>query len=224
MKLILSTLTLALMLTGCGKDSPTLGKQEDQRSTMGNQLRNTWKSSCLNKTEVVLKVDEAKINVERTTFFDVDCKEKKQVVKQSGTYKLASNFKEGVNNSIVFTPDAQITTSYAHETDMIIFNNAITRAINEKEVEIAVGSTPDVAKNLTRRNLQLRALKELTPMSAVNQEKTLNRLQQEKMTEYSVMIPTVSEMSAMTSIRYELDNGFLQMCGPKDFSYVFSKQ
>ena len=80
MKLILSTLTLALMLTGCGKDSPTLGKQEDQRSTMGNQLRNTWKSSCLNKTEVVLKVDEAKINVERTTFFDVDCKEKKQEI------------------------------------------------------------------------------------------------------------------------------------------------
>lgn len=210
-----------LWLAGCGKNQ--VGTQADQRSTFTPELRGAWLSHCENKAIHKITIEDGKMAFEKVTYFDPECQERDQTVRQSATSALSTNFKDGVNNSIVLVPSNDVLVTLHSDFDSDNQNNILTRINNEKEAEIRPEMSPAQKKQTARENLKIRAAKELKPWKR-DEEKTLNRLQLEKLATNGLASRTIAEQLSQISVRYEVDNGFLQITGPGDYARVYSKQ
>lgn len=209
------------LLTACGHE--TLNTQESQRSAFDPELQGGWVSLCEGKQINRLAFQEGRLTVERTTYYDTECQDPVRTTKQSGNYKLAHTFKQGVLNSIIFHGDPAVAITFHTDDDVDAQNNNIARIQNENEQEIPAGTTPAERKRILRENLKLRAAKQLTVWQK-GQEKILNRLQAEKLEGLGLAPQPAVEMDTRKSLRYELDNGYLQFAGGGDFGRVYSKQ
>ncbi len=199
-------LGVAFLLAGCGKDQ-TLNKQEDQRNQVGPELNGAWISKSPNQiTRLNFSGDRLVFEVE--THFNAENTDKNRTVKQEGSFKLASNFKEGVNNSIVFKADDQGFVTLHTDEDVKNQNTSLSNAKNEKEVVTVAGAPVEIQKLNARQNLRLAEVKKMTAW-ARGEAKSINRLQNEKLN----VARFPHELSTRSSFRYEVDNGFLQIGG-----------
>ena len=197
-------------ISGCG--SEFFGKQENQRNDLRPALQGRWVSSCTKKVIHVVDILGDRATFEENTYFDPECVEKERTVKQSGSFNLAHTFKEGKDNSLVFGADSDVRVTLTTDYEVDVQNNTLAMVNNEKEQVIDVRSpTPD-KKRIARQNEALRAAKAVTPWRR-DEEKSLNRLQLEKLSGMGLQARPVVEQGTQAGVRYELDNGFLQLEG-----------
>lgn len=209
-----------LLLTACGKNE-VLNKQENQRSDLGPELQATWRSHCEGKRVHQITLQGEQATFERVDFFDPECQDKARTTRHAGKFNLAHNYKEGVLNSIIFIAENDVKVTLHNDTEVEEQNNTLARLGKETEKEIDIKETPAQKKFLARENLKLRAVKAL-PLWKRDEEKPLNRLQLEKL-KPGLAVEPVTEQGSRVSIKYEFDNGYLQIAGAGDFARVYTK-
>ncbi len=211
----------SLLLSSCGKDD-VLGKQADQRALVGPELQARWVSSCQSNTVHTVTFTADRVTFEKVEYLDPDCQLKDQTTRHAGKYFLANNYKEGLNNSVVFQADNDVLATFHTDYAVDTQNNILTRISNEKEQEIPVNGSPQQKADAQRATERLRSAKQLVSWKR-DEEKSVNRLQLEKLRTYSAGIEAVAEQASTTGFTYEVDNGFLQLGGPSGFSMVYKK-
>ncbi len=223
MLLFVSALGIFLGLVACGKQG-TLGVQETQRNDLGPELLGVWTSHCEGKRINRLTFAGQRLTVERVVFLDPECQERQRTTRHSGAFKLAHNYKTGLANSIVFSLDNDIGVTFHIDGEIDDQNSNLSKIQNEKEVEIVAAQPLALRKQTSRDNEMIRAGKQITSWKR-DEEKTLSRLQAEKLdASYKISTSPVAEFGSRLSLKYEIDNAFLQISGGSDFARVFSKQ
>lgn len=210
MKLVTSLLALVLVISACGRNQ-ILNTQEDARNDMKDELVGTWKSNAEASQLRTIVVTKDTIRFEVITCRTPECSTFNHTVAHSGKYVLAHNYKTGINNSIIFTPDNEVEVTL-HDADEVKKQNNNLIAIRNKPEdpynETASEATIEIAK---RDNEKLRATKLLKDWTK-GQPQTLTRYQLELLTGgYGLSVNPIAEQGARVSIRYELDNGYLQI-------------
>ncbi|MBI4403273.1 MAG: hypothetical protein HY537_03890 [Deltaproteobacteria bacterium] len=214
-----SFLFVIVFIVACGGNDP-MAKQQDQRSAVGPKLQGTWVTGCENQQISRLVFVNDRITVERVTFFDPECQEAQRTTRQAGSFQLTSSYKESIPNAIIFTLDPEVRMTFHAEYDVDVQNNNLIFVRNQKESEIKPVLSPSEKKNIIRANARIRAAKELGDWKK-DEEKALNRLQVEKINEFGNIIRPFTEFGTRRSVRYELDNGFLQLLGSEEFGRVY---
>jgi hypothetical protein len=213
-----------LLASACGKNQP-LTTQEDQRAEFGPEIPGRWMTNCKDKQIHRLSIDEKKITFERTDFYDEECQEQVRTTRQGGSYALSHNYKTGVNNSIAVVADQEVRVTLHTDTEVFQQTNALALISEEHEKPIKPEDTVDLKKTQAWENRKIRAAKLISPWKQ-DEEKALNRLQLLKLQEkpYLLKVTRVAEQGSLFSLRYEVDNGYLQITGPEDFARVYHKQ
>lgn len=217
MKNLVSALGLVLAV-GCGKAG--LNSQEGQRSDAAPELRGAWSSLCESSSIVTLSFDEKKLTVTQNNFNDLECKDLARTVIHTGDYALASNFKNGINDSVVYVQDATFQVAYHYDSEIMTFNNKLIA--NQPTPEKALDPAVDVSKQreTIRNNARIRETKTLDLFKR-GVPKALNRLQTE------LVAPgekPLIDFGTRAGFRYEIDNGFLQLSAPQIGNRVYAKQ
>lgn len=211
-----------LWLAGCGNE--VLDKQSSERSDVQEELRGQWNALCSNKQTQTVVITESRVDFTETTYFDAECKEKVRSVVQGGTYSLANNYKTGIPNSIVIVADEDVKVTLYSEEEVDSNNNVLVQVNNEKQAEINPTAPISEKKRVMRENLRIVEARKLTQWVVGDAGvKVLNRLQLEKLGKALSVNPFV-EQNSRTSVRYETDNGFLQLAGPGSFGRVYARQ
>lgn len=201
----------AVALVGCGKGEPLLS-QESQRLAFEPELQGTWSSACAGKKVETVTIGGGGMTFQTTSFHDPECESKERTVAHAGSYSLAVNYKSGVENSVVFQAGQEVSVTLHTDYDVDGQNNALTVINSEKEKEIVNGMTPVARKNTTRENLKIRAAKALSVWKR-DEPKVLNRFQLEKLQAAGLNAAPVAEQGSRVVLRYEVDNGYLQLGG-----------
>lgn len=224
LKLTLGCAALAgvVLLSACGKENNTTDKQANHRSTLGPELRSPWQTTCADKTIRRVIIDGDRMTFEKTTFLDPYCTEKERTVRHSGKAALAHNYKEGVDNSIVFQADGEITVTLFTDFEVDAQNNVLTRINNERETEMKAEWNIYEARKVRWENLKIREAKKLAQWKR-DEDKAFTRPQFEKVKDYGLAAELVTEMGNRISFRYEVDNGFLHLSGPGEFGRVYGR-
>lgn len=224
LKLTLGCAALAgmVLLSACGKENNTTDKQASHRSSLGPELRSPWQTTCADKTTYRVVIDTDRMTFEKTTYLDQYCTEKERTVRHSGKAALAHNYKEGVDNSIVFQADMDVVVAVHTDFELDSHNNNLTKINNEKENEIKSEWNPYEARRVRWENLKIREAKRLAQWKR-DEEKVLNRPQLEKLKDYGLAADPVTEQGNRISFRYEVDNGFLHLSGPGVFGRVYAR-
>jgi len=208
-------------LVGCGKE--IMSKQERQRNEMTPELvGGTWTSRCENKSVARLTFTDANLTITHDKYYDAECKDALRTVSQTGTYKLAHNFKEGINNGIVFIAADKFEVAQHADMEVDAQNNVLTGIQNETEAKIEPTLNAQQRRDTTRANLRIREAKAITVWKR-GEAKALTRLQHEKIGGSLGENPFV-DFESRTLFRYEFDNGFLQLNAPTIGGRVFTKQ
>ncbi len=218
MKKLVAGLGLVLVV-GCGKNG--LNSQEGQRSDAAPELRGAWSSLCEGSSIVSLSFDEKKLTVTQDHYKDLECKDLERTVVNAGEYNLASNFKEGINNSVVYVQDPTFQIAYHYDADITDYNNKIinNQADNEKPMDTT--KNKDDQRLQTRKNSKIRETK-LMGFFKRGVPNPMNRLQTEFLAPGD---KPLIDFGTRSAFRYEVDNGFLQLAGPSVIgSRVYSKQ
>ncbi len=211
-----------LVLVSCGKPE-TMGRQERHRKDVAPELQGNWATNCEGSRTNQLSFSGDRLTVERTTYLDNECQEKLRTTVHAGTYQLANNYKEGIANSIVFVLDKELTVTIHTEVELDRQNSTLAVIRNEKAVETKDTMSVDQKRQINRDNQLLRAGQQVE-VWARETPKKLSRLQAEKLDKHGFQAAPVAEFGARLSLKYEIDNGFLQIGGPSDFGRVFSKK
>lgn len=210
------------MLASCGSDH-VLDEQNHQRDRLAPEIAGIWSSNCQSNQIIRLNLESDKLTVTRQDYFDPECQELRQTTRTTGGYQLSNNFKTGINNTIVFSAPQEVRVTLNTENEVDTQNNVLTAIQNEKEAEIAATLPAITKKQIARENLRIRKTKELNNWKK-DEEKTLTRLQAEKLASKGLDVRPAAEFGSNTSVRYEVDNGFLQLSGGQDFARVFSRK
>lgn len=214
-----------VFLASCGKND-TLDKQSKQRDSLSPELQGTWRSSCENSATYRIVIEGEKVTYEKQQFLDAECTLKNRTIRHSGDLKLANNYKEGINNTIVFVPSNEVGVTF-HTEEADLQNNNLTRIKNDdKETPTKSEMTTAQKATIKRNNDKVNAAKQLTAFTR-DQEKVLNRLQLEKLNDEKLNplnVQPFGEQGSRVAVKYEVDNGFLQVTGPSDFGRVYAKQ
>jgi len=221
--LTLIAILLVGSLIGCGK-ADILNKQERQRNEMTPELQGgTWVSHCEGKSIARLNFTEKAMTITHEKFYDAECRDHRRTVTQTGHYSLAHNFKEGINNGIVFIAGEKFEVSQGADFEVDTQNNVLTKISNENETEIKADMTAQQRRDVTRENLRIRESKQLSIWKR-GEAKSLNRLQTEKLNAYGLSENPFVDFDNRALFRYEYDNGFLQVNAPVIGGRVFTKQ
>lgn len=207
----LGILASVLFMAACGRNE-VLDKQENQRIDVAPALVGSWSTTCQGGKINRLVVQGDRAEFQETVYYTPECEEEVRTVAHGGTYRLANNFKEGINNSIIFIADGEVVVTLHTDPEVDQQNDALSKINNEKETEISTIAGQPQKKAATRENLKLRAVRSLEPWVR-ERAKKLNRLQLEKLSVNGLQASPVAEQGTRSSIRYELDNGFLQLGG-----------
>lgn len=215
------TVAALIVLGACGK-ADTVGKQESERDEIGPELQGVWISACEGSSiEKVTFAGDA-LTFNRVDYFDPECEEPIRDMSHKGTFKLSHNYKSGVNNSIVFVAGDAIDVTLFTDMEVDAQNDNVSRVQNEKEPETGGIVDPRARKMASREQRKLRSSKQIANWVRGG-AKTLNKLQLEKFRGMGLSVSPAIELGTRTAIRYEIDNGFLQISGPTAFVRVFSK-
>lgn len=210
-----------VLVAGCGRSDVT-SRPSNHRGALTRELQGRWSTLCTNKAVHTVIFAEKSLVLERVTYGDVECQIPEQTTRMPGEAKLANNYKEGVNNSIVLRLANEIKLTYHTLTGASAQENQLITARKATEGEFGPRMTAAEIKNQERENLKIRQVKELTPWKA-GEEKTLNKLQYEKLAG-SLNARPVGELGNQVAFKYEVDNNVLQLAGPGDFAGVYLKQ
>ncbi len=209
-------------LIGCGK-ADIIGKQERQRNEMTPELAGaTWVSRCEGNTVARLTFTDANLTIQQEKYFDAECKDALRTVTQTGTYKLAHNFKEGILNGIVFVAGDKFEVTQHSEMEVDTQNNVLTAIQNENEAKIEPTFNSQQRRETTRANLRIREAKAIAVWKR-GEAKSLNRLQHEKVNGLGLGEKPFVDFENRALFRYEYDNGFLQVNAPVIGGRVFTK-
>lgn len=195
---------------GCGK-AETMDKQELERTQVAPELQGTWEAyepEAGITTTVHFDADKATIT--QVECIDPECTEPAQTVSQSGTFQLSNNYKTGVLNSIVFKAADAVEVTLHIDSEAQNMDDALTLLKGEKG-KVTTETTPYRArKQIARDNTMLEEVKKLSNWSR-GQSKTLNKMQLEKLQSRGLKARPMIGLKKTASIKYELDNGFLQL-------------
>lgn len=200
-----------VLVAACGKGEPLLS-QESQRKAFEPELQGTWSSTCAAKKIDSVTIGGGGMTFQTTSFHDPECESKERTVAHAGSYSLAVNYKSGVENSVVFQAGPEVAVTLHTDYDVDTQNNVLTAVNAEKEKEISTGLSPGARKNITRENLKIRAAKALAVWKR-DEPKILNRFQLEKLQAAGLAASPVAEQGSRVVLRYEVDNGYLQLGG-----------
>ncbi len=209
-------------LVGCGKE--IVGKQERQRNEMTPELvGGTWTSRCEGNSIARISFTDASMTIVHEKYYDAECQDPRRTVTQTGTYKLAHNFKEGILNGIVFVSTDKFEVVQIADFEVDTANNVLTSVQNENETPIKSELSAQARRDVTRENLRIREAK-LIPIWKRGESKSLNRLQTEKLNAYGLSEKPFMDFESRAMFKYEFDNGFLQVNAPVIGGRVFTKQ
>ena len=196
-------------MSACGRND-ILNTQEGARDDMKEELLGTWTTPAEASRVRKVTVDKDKITFEVTYYREVECKNAYRTVTHSGVYKLAHNYKSGIENSIIFTPDNDVVVTLHEDADVKAQNGRLVDIRNSKQAPISETDSDLTVKQTMRNNEKLvEGQKILNWLKG--EPKSLNRMQLEKLNEAGLSAAGVAEQGARVSIRYELDNSFLQL-------------
>ena len=223
-KLTTGLLAIAFTLTliSCGKVE-TMDRQAKHRKDINPELQGAWATNCEGMKVNRLVFEGEKLTIERQTFLDNECQERLRTTVHTGKYELAHNYKEGIPNSIVVTIDKEVSVALHTESEVDAQNNALASIRNDKAKEIKGNASADERRQVNRFNQLLRAGQEVESWKR-DLPKKLTRLQAEKLDASGLAVDFTGEFGARLSLKYEVDNNFLQVSGGKDFGRVFSKR
>jgi len=210
MKLANALLAVTLLLSACGKNA-ILDTQEDARDDMKEELVGTWTATPEAKQKRTITITKDTIKFEITTCRTVECVSFNHTVAHTGSYVLAHNYKTGINNSIIFTPNNEIEVTLHDANEVKTQNNNLIAIRNAKEDEYGTTDDELTIENTKRKNEMLRATKTLKDW-VKGQPQVLTRHQLELLNaSYGLAVSPVAEQGSRVSIRYELDNKYLQI-------------
>lgn len=212
----------SLTLISCGKVE-TMDRQAKHRKDINPELQGAWATNCEGMKINRLVFEGDKLTMERQTFLDNECQERLRTTTHTGKYELAHNYKEGIANSIVFTLDKEVTIALHTEGEVDAQNNTLATIRNDKAKEIRPNAGADERRQINRFNQLLRAGQEVESWKR-DLPKKLTRLQAEKLDQSGLAVDFTGEFGSRLSLKYEVDNNFLQVSGGKDFGRVFSKR
>ena len=199
-----------------------MGKQEAQRSDVNPELQGVWHSNCEGKMIADVTVAGTDLTFKRTDYFDSDCEYPVRSISHAGKYDLAHNFKDGVNNSIIYMPGDTVSVSLETDGEVDAMNSALGKIQDEKSKDV-VGATGDQQRReIDHANKVLRAGKQLEAWKR-SEPKSVNKLQLEKLAAYGFTGAPAAAQGSRVGIRYEVDNNYLQIAGPAGFNRVYHK-
>ena len=224
----LLAISLILILSACGKN-PYMDEQQSQRDAFAPAISGNWATVCHGSTIDRLTFANNTFTIERDNYLDEGCQNLSRSTSQTGTFLLMDNFKQGINDSVVFTPNGTVTVTLYRDTDLVAQNAALISFQNQTLQSVS-GDTPDQALPIEIANQKLLDVKQLSSWNKA-QAKTLTREQAEELNQgdsqgdAALSVQPQFDYFDHTSVQYQLDNGMLQFpSGGGDLGSVYVKQ
>lgn len=230
--LVVSGLVVGFGVAGCGKPD-TIDKQTKEREQMAPELEGTWTTVVKGeKRSISIKGDQMTFATTECMDEDASCANPYRTVSQSGKFTLSHNYKSGIPNSIIFNPGESVTVVFHDEAtpdEIKNLNSLLVNIRNSDETPADERARESRRAETARKrgNLALRELKKVDDFT-LGKPKVLSRIQVVGLrlaasgrlsvkggASSAVNLEPTFEPSVYSSIRYELDNGFLQITSPE---------